>query len=93
LRRRIAVDSPLVLAVPVLTVAADNPGIAQGELAAALEVERPRMEPVLDKLVGRGLTVRREDSATDAAGASTSPTPAKSFSPSCNTRSRCWRNE
>jgi DNA-binding MarR family transcriptional regulator len=45
----------------VLTVAANNPGIAQGELAAALEVERPRMVPVLDKLVSRGLTVRRED--------------------------------
>jgi len=45
----------------VLTVVADNAGIAQGELAAALEVERPRMVPVLDKLENRGLTVRRQD--------------------------------
>lgn len=45
----------------VLTVTANNPGIAQHELATALEVERPRMVPVLDKLVKRGLTERRQD--------------------------------
>jgi DNA-binding MarR family transcriptional regulator len=45
----------------VLTVADNNPGVAQHELAAALEVERPRMVPVLDKLVSRGLVVRRQD--------------------------------
>jgi DNA-binding MarR family transcriptional regulator len=45
----------------VLTVVTNNPGIAQGDLAAALEVERPRMVPVLDKLENRGLTVRRQD--------------------------------
>jgi DNA-binding MarR family transcriptional regulator len=45
----------------VLTVVANNPGIAQHELATALEVERPRMVPVLDKLVKRDLTVRRQD--------------------------------
>jgi len=44
-----------------LTVVANNPGIAQHELAAALEVERPRMVPVLDKLVVRGLAVRRQN--------------------------------
>lgn len=45
----------------VLTVAANNPGIAQSELACALEVERPRMVPVLGKLVSRGLTIRLPD--------------------------------
>jgi DNA-binding MarR family transcriptional regulator len=45
----------------VLTVVGNNPGIAQGDLAAALEVERPRMVPVLEKLEGRGLTIRRQD--------------------------------
>ncbi len=45
----------------VLTVTANNPGIAQHELATALQVERPRMVPVLDKLVSRGLVVRRQD--------------------------------
>jgi DNA-binding MarR family transcriptional regulator len=40
---------------------ADNAGIAQGDLAAALDVERPRMVPVLDRLERRGLVVRRKD--------------------------------
>ena len=44
-----------------LTVVESNPGIAQGDLAVALEVERPRMVPVLDKLEHRGLAVRRPD--------------------------------
>ena len=44
-----------------LTVVENNPGITQSDLAAALEVERPRMVPVLDKLEGRGLAVRRAD--------------------------------
>ena len=47
----------------VLTVVHRNPGIAQGDVAAALEVERPRMVPVLDKLEQRGLAVRRPDPA------------------------------
>jgi DNA-binding MarR family transcriptional regulator len=45
-----------------LTVTANNPGIAQGELAAALDVERPRIVPVLDNLERRGLAERRQDS-------------------------------
>jgi DNA-binding MarR family transcriptional regulator len=45
----------------VLTLVANNPGVPQHELAAALDVERPRMVPVLDKLVSRGLAVRRQD--------------------------------
>ena len=45
----------------VLTVASDNPGLAQADLAAAIEVERPRIVPVLDTLVARGLTERRQD--------------------------------
>jgi DNA-binding MarR family transcriptional regulator len=46
----------------VLTVASANPGITQAELAASLEVERPRMVPVLDSLERRGLAERRQDS-------------------------------
>lgn len=45
----------------VLTVVANNPGIAQGDIAAALDVERPRMVPVLDALARRGLAERRQD--------------------------------
>jgi DNA-binding MarR family transcriptional regulator len=45
----------------VLTLVANNPGIAQSDLAAALDVERPRMVPVLDKLQRRGLAERRQD--------------------------------
>jgi DNA-binding MarR family transcriptional regulator len=45
-----------------LTVVAKNPGIAQGDLAAALDVERPRIVPVVDNLERRGLAVRRQDS-------------------------------
>jgi DNA-binding MarR family transcriptional regulator len=46
----------------VLTVVANNPGITQGDIAAALQVERPRMVPVLDALARRGLAERRHDS-------------------------------
>jgi DNA-binding MarR family transcriptional regulator len=45
----------------VLTVVSNNPGIAQGDIAAALDVERPRMVPVLDTLARRGLAERRQD--------------------------------
>jgi len=45
----------------VLTLAAKNPGILQAELAAALEVERPRIVPVLDSLERRRLAERRQD--------------------------------
>jgi DNA-binding MarR family transcriptional regulator len=45
----------------VLVLADENPGMSQGDLAAALEVERPRMVPVLNRLTARGLTVRRAD--------------------------------
>lgn len=45
----------------VLTLAANNPGILQAELAAALEVERPRIVPVLDSLERRQLAERRQD--------------------------------
>lgn len=45
----------------VLTVVANNPGIAQGDIAAALDVERPRMVPVLDTLERRVLAERRPD--------------------------------
>jgi DNA-binding MarR family transcriptional regulator len=44
-----------------LTVASNNPGILQSDLAAALHVERPRIVPVLDALERRGLTERRHD--------------------------------
>jgi DNA-binding MarR family transcriptional regulator len=46
-----------------LVLVAASPGIAQGELAAALAVERPRMVPVLDGLAARGLIERRPDPA------------------------------
>lgn len=45
----------------VLVLADENPGIAQSELAGRLDVERPRMVPVLDKLAARGLAERRAD--------------------------------
>jgi DNA-binding MarR family transcriptional regulator len=45
----------------VLTLVARNPGVAQGDLAAALDVERPRMVPVLDRLTARGLVLRQQD--------------------------------
>jgi DNA-binding MarR family transcriptional regulator len=45
----------------VLTVVAANPGIAQAELATVLDVERPRMVPVIDSLTTRGLAERRTD--------------------------------
>jgi DNA-binding MarR family transcriptional regulator len=44
-----------------LLVIRNNPGIGQGDLAGALEVERPRMVPVLDTLERRGLAARRRD--------------------------------
>ncbi|MGM4998262.1 MarR family winged helix-turn-helix transcriptional regulator [Tardiphaga sp. 538_B7_N1_4] len=42
----------------VLAVVADNPGINQADLALALDVERPRMVPIINKLEQRGLAVR-----------------------------------
>jgi len=45
----------------VLTVVDRNPGMAQRDLALALDVERPRMVPVLDTLERRDLVVRRPD--------------------------------
>jgi DNA-binding MarR family transcriptional regulator len=42
----------------VLAVVADNPGVNQSELAAALGVDPPRMVPIIDALERRGLAVR-----------------------------------
>lgn len=42
----------------VLAVVADNPGINQADLALALNVERPRMVPIINKLEQRGLATR-----------------------------------
>jgi DNA-binding MarR family transcriptional regulator len=41
-----------------MIVVAENPGVSQADLAAALEVERPRMVPMLNKLEKRGLAKR-----------------------------------
>jgi len=41
-----------------MVIVAGNPGVSQAELAAALEVERPRMVPMLNKLEKRGLAKR-----------------------------------
>ena len=43
----------------VLSIALDNPGIAQSEIAKALGVERPRLVPIIDSLEQRGLAERR----------------------------------
>jgi DNA-binding MarR family transcriptional regulator len=42
----------------ILVVVADNPGVSQADLAEALDVERPRMVPTLNKLEKRGLAKR-----------------------------------
>jgi DNA-binding MarR family transcriptional regulator len=42
----------------VLAVVADNPGVNQADLALALNVERPRMVPLIDALERRGLAIR-----------------------------------
>jgi len=42
----------------IMIVVAENPGVSQADLAAALEVERPRMVPMLNKLEKRGLAKR-----------------------------------
>jgi DNA-binding MarR family transcriptional regulator len=42
----------------ILVVVADNPGVSQADLADALDVERPRMVPTLNKLEKRGLAKR-----------------------------------
>lgn len=42
----------------VLVVVSDNPGVSQADLAVALDVERPRIVPTLNKLERRGLATR-----------------------------------
>jgi DNA-binding MarR family transcriptional regulator len=42
----------------IMVIVAGNPGVSQAELAAALEVERPRLVPMLNKLEKRGLAKR-----------------------------------
>lgn len=42
----------------VLSLASDNPGLTQAQIAAALGVERPRIVPVIDALEERGLATR-----------------------------------
>lgn len=42
----------------ILVVVADNPGVSQACLAEALDVERPRIVPTLNKLEKRGLAKR-----------------------------------
>jgi DNA-binding MarR family transcriptional regulator len=41
-----------------LVVVSENPGISQADLAEALDVERPRIVPTLNKLEKRGLATR-----------------------------------
>lgn len=41
-----------------LMVICDNPGVSQAELAATIEVDRPRIVPLLDVLEERGWTFR-----------------------------------
>lgn len=55
-------DNPLTLVqFSVLSIAQDNPGIAQSELAKALGVERPRLVPLIDRLEKLGLAERRQN--------------------------------
>ncbi|MGB6054319.1 MAG: MarR family transcriptional regulator [Burkholderiaceae bacterium] len=42
----------------VLSLVADNPGMPQAAIAAALGVERPRIVPVIDALEARGVATR-----------------------------------
>jgi len=51
-------DGLTLVQFSVLSIARDNPGIAQSELAGALGVERPRLVPVIDALERRGLAER-----------------------------------
>jgi DNA-binding MarR family transcriptional regulator len=48
----------------ILSLIADNPGLNQADIAAALGVERPRIVPVIDSLEKRELA-RRITSGTD----------------------------
>lgn len=50
--------------VSMLSVIAANPGMAQGELGAALGIQRSNIAPLVTQLVGAGL-VQRGSSATD----------------------------
>ena len=51
-------DGLTLVQFSVLSIARDNPGIAQSELASALGVERPRLVPIIDALEKRGLAER-----------------------------------
>ncbi len=51
-------DGLTLVQFSVLSIARDNPGIAQSEIAGALGVERPRLVPVIDALEKRGLAER-----------------------------------
>lgn len=42
----------------IMVIVSENPGISQADVADALEVERPRMVPTLNKLEKRGLAKR-----------------------------------
>jgi DNA-binding MarR family transcriptional regulator len=42
----------------MLVLIADNPGLSQADLAEALDVERPRIVPTLNKLEKRGIAKR-----------------------------------
>lgn len=46
-----------------LSVISDNPGISQAELALALDIDRPRVVPMIDALEARGWTHRMTDPA------------------------------
>lgn len=48
-----------VVQFSALCVIRDNPGISQADLAAAIEVDRPRMVPILDALERQGWTERK----------------------------------
>jgi len=53
-------DIPVtIVQFSALTVIKDNPGISQAGLASAIEVDRPRIVPVLDAMEARGWTVRK----------------------------------
>ncbi|MEK9723428.1 MAG: MarR family transcriptional regulator [Rhodospirillaceae bacterium] len=64
-----------MITLSALAVIAGNPGLRQADLAAALEIERPNLVAVVDKLQRRGLIVRERD-ATDRRAHALSPTPA-----------------
>jgi DNA-binding MarR family transcriptional regulator len=56
-------DGLTVTKFSVLAVVADNPGINQAMLAEALNVERPRMVPLLTELEKKGLVLRASNPA------------------------------